>query len=312
MAGRGWSEDRLHAWMRRALATRALRAGFGNDAAALRAKLEHPVVCKDLSIEGVHWTRGTAARRIGRKAASRPLSDLAASAAEPRALLLGLALPLALDEAFAKALVTAVRDRAREFGAELVAGDLSGTRGPLTIAVTAIGEGPRGMPPARDAARPGDVVVLTGPTGGSRLGRHLDFTPRVRAGRWLQARGAHAIVDVSDGLARDVGRIARASGVAIDIERVPIHADARRAAKKSGRSALDHALYDGEDYELVATLPASRAREIERAARSVCPELVIIGRVRPGSGVRVPAGEGASQLKRAARRGWMHGSGGGS
>jgi thiamine-monophosphate kinase len=307
MEGSGWSEDRLHAWMRRALATRALRAGFGNDAAALRARLLRPVVCVDQTVEGVHWTAGMPARRIGRKAAARALSDLAASAAEPRALLLALSLPPGLDERFARELVRAVRDRARESGAELVGGDLSCARGPLTIAVTALGLGPPGPPPARSAARPGELVVLTGPTGGSLLGRHLDCEPRLAAGRWLWERGARAMLDVSDGLARDVGRLARLSGVAIDLERVPIHADARRAAQKSGRSALDHALYDGEDYELVATMPAARARDVERAARRLCPGLVVVGRVRAGSGVRVPVAEGERRLRRAERRGWMHG-----
>ena len=112
------------------------------------------------------------------------------------------------------------------------------------FSVAALGElRSKGQPPSRDRVRAGDLILLTGPVGGSRLGRHLRIRPRIDEGRWLWQKGARAMTDLSDGLARDVARLADRSGVAIDIEQVAIHRDARRAARSSGRSALEHALY---------------------------------------------------------------------
>jgi thiamine-monophosphate kinase len=103
--------------------------------------------------------------------------------------------------------------------------------------------------------------------------------------------------------------MAAASGVRIELEHVPAHADARRLAARGGGDALDHALFDGEDYELIATLPRARAGELLARARRVCPQLALIGRVTRGSGVYAPASEGARELRKLdPKRGWSHGS----
>src|SRR5262245_21021586 len=225
----GWNEAELLHWLARRPRPARVRGSWGHDAAVLQRLRGDPVVCADQVVEGVHAATGTPGRALGRKAAGRALSDLAATAARPEALLLCLAAPLDERAARLRAVIAAVDEKGREHGAPLVGGDLSSTRGPLRLAVTALESfPPRRRPPGRDRARPGDLVLASGPTGGSLLGRHLDPVPRLAVAEFLYARGARALMDVSDGLALDLTRLARASRVRIDLEEVPIHPDALR------------------------------------------------------------------------------------
>lgn len=292
-----WSEDRLHRWLARRAPPRALAGSHGHDAAVLRRLGGRPVLCVDQTVAGVHYRPGLSPARVGAKAAGRAISDLAAAAAEPRGVLLALAAPAEAAEARLRGLIEGVERRAGDLGAELLGGDLCCTPGPESLCVTALGVLPgRRRPPGRDRARPGQLVLLTGPVGGSGGGRHLAIEPRLAAGRWLHALGATALMDVSDGLALDLRRIARASAVRIELEHVPVHPDARRAARSSGRTPRWHALHDGEDHELIATLSPAAARRALAEAPERCPELTVIGRVRreePGpTGGAGPTGAG--------------------
>ena len=303
-----WNEDSLHRWLLgRPRPKLALERG--NDAAMLTQGLARPVLCVDQVVESVHFVPADPPRRIGEKACARALSDLAASAAQPRVVLLALRAPRDADERRLRALIAAVDACARRHGAELVAGDIACARGPLQLGVTAVGDLQHGAHAvSRARARAGQVVVATGPFGGSMLGRHLRIQPRFEAARWLLELGATAMMDVSDGLALDVWRIARASRVAIDIGNVPIHRDARRAAGASGRSALQHALHDGEDHELIATLPQKSVLRALREAPERCPRFALLGNVRRGRGVRVPRGEDSQALVPfRGEGGWIHG-----
>ena len=305
----GWSEDRLHHWLARRPTAALLLGSHGHDAAVLPPTKERDVQCADQCIEGVHFAPDARPREVGRKAAGRALSDLAATAAQPRSLLLCLAAPAARSEARMRAVITGVEAAGREVGAALVGGDLAQIPGPATLSVFAQGILPGSRkPPGRDRARPGQVLVLTGKVGGSGLGRHLRPRPRIDEGRALFEAGATAMMDVSDGLAWDLYRLARASGVRLVLEQVPLHRDARRAARDSGRGPLDHALHDGEDHELVATLPA----------RSVPEGVHVIGHVVAGRGLelgpevaRVLDGDVSltprSRPWRPEEGGWKHG-----
>ncbi len=304
-----WSEEALHRWLRRSIVPTSLAAGQGNDAAVLARGLKAPVVCVDQTVEGVHFERGTPAAAVGRKACARALSDLAATGAEPRAVLVAMTLGRDVEERWIRGVLRAVA-RAAEPYAELVGGDLSGTRKQgATIAVTAVGEkGYPGPAVARHRARAGHVVLLTGPVGGSPLGRHLRFAPRIREGMQLASSGARALMDTSDGLALDVDRLARASGVRIDIERVPVHRDARRLARRTGRSALQHALTDGEDHELIATFARATWGRLRARDAAALAGAIEIGRVRAGRGVYVPRAEDDPRLVRwSGAGGWLHG-----
>ncbi|MFN0007530.1 MAG: thiamine-phosphate kinase [Planctomycetota bacterium] len=295
-----WSEDALHRWIHGLPAPRALRGSRGHDAAVLASIRGSPVLCVDQTIEGIHFEPGTAPALVGRKAVGRALSDLAATAASPRAVLVALAAPRRCPERWIRGVLAAARATARAHGADLVGGDLSSTRGPAIVSVTAFGEmAARRSPPGRDRARPGQVVVLTGPVGGSRLGRHLRVRPRILFGQRLLAAGATAMMDISDGLAWDLHRLARASRVRIDLDldAVPVHADARRAARIDRRGALDHALHDGEDHELVATLARSRISAFRT-----------IGRVSRGTGLWIHGTDVVTRRWKPSEGGWKHGA----
>jgi thiamine-monophosphate kinase len=284
----GWSEDRLHRWLLRGAAPRGLTGSRGHDAAVLGQPRGRVVTCVDQCIEGVHFLPDAAPRAIGHKSAGRALSDLAATAAAPRAIVLALCAPRTKSDAWMKALISGARAHAVRFGADLVGGDLSARAGPVHVSVTALGEvSAAGRPVGRDRARAGQALVVTGALGGSLAGRHLKIRPRIELGARLARAGATAMMDVSDGLAYDLYRLARASGVAIELEleRVPIHRDARRMAQVDGRSALAHALDDGEDHELVATLAPAALAHIQRTDPRRARELVAIGRVRRGGGL---------------------------
>ncbi|HEX6882581.1 MAG TPA: thiamine-phosphate kinase [Planctomycetota bacterium] len=309
MATMGWNEAELLRWLARRPRPARVRGSWGHDAAVLHGLRGDPVVCADQVVEGVHAERGTSGRHLGRKAAGRALSDLAATGAEPVALLLCLAAPRSEGAARLRAVITAVDAKGREHGAPLVGGDLAGTRGALRLAVTALGRFPaRRRPPGRDRARPGDLVLLSGPTGGSRRGRHLDPRPRLELGRCLAAHGVHALMDVSDGLALDLARLARASGVRIDLERVPVHRDALLLTGGDARRARRRALDDGEDHELLATLPRAAWAVLERRLRRRFAGLEVVGRVRRGHGLWLATEDGGRLAPWSGAGGFVHGA----
>jgi len=262
----------------------------------------------DQVIAGVHATLETPARTLGRKAAARALSDLAATAAQPHCLLLAIRAPSSASESDLRRLIEGVDWEGQRVGAPLVGGDLACAPGAMSAAVTAQGYlGGRGKPPGRDRVRPGHVLLCTGPCGGTLLGRHLRITPRLDEGRWLYKHGATALMDVSDGLAWDLFRLARASKVAIDLDSIPIHPDARRASRLSGRTALDHALHDGEDHELLAAVPKSKLARLEAAAHRKGLPLHPIGVARAGTGLTWVQ-DGLRRQWQPEHGGWKHGS----
>lgn len=218
------------------------------------------MTCTDQVIEGVHVTSDAKPTQVGAKAVLRTLSDLAATAARPRCVLLAIRCSGERNDRFLRGLIQGASRAAESCGAELVGGDLALAPGPFGLTVTAIGDlDGRRRPVGRDRGRAGQALIATGPFGGSLAGRHLKPRPRLAEGRALWKAGATALIDVSDGLARDLQRLASASELDAQLEQVPIHAEARRAARTSGRSPREHALFDGEDHELIAALPRAAA-----------------------------------------------------
>jgi thiamine-monophosphate kinase len=248
-----WSEDRLHRWLSRQSAPAIVRGRMGHDAAVLPVSQGRSVQCADQCVAGVHFDSSASPKAVGRKVVMRTLSDLAATGARPLAVLLTVTAGPEIEEKWLRMVIRGASEAAQEFGAGLVGGDLAMAGSGVVLAAFAHGEleGTR-RPVARDRAKPGQTILITGPVGGSLLGRHLRILPAIQVGRELFAAGATAMMDVSDGLAWDLHRMSRSSGVRFELDRVPIHRDARRMARQSGRSALDHALHDGEDHVLVA------------------------------------------------------------
>lgn len=233
--------------------------GIGDDMALLAGADPILITC-DMLLDGCHFdSTAHTLEQIGTKAASCSLSDCAAMAVQPRAAVASVAIPPAIGTEGAKVLSKAIADRCEAYGARLVGGDTTGWRGPLVVDIAMLGSPYPGIAPVRrSGAMPGDGVFVTGPLGGSLLGRHLTFTPRVREARAIaEAFGdrLHAMLDISDGLAIDLDRMTEASGVGAVLDEPNVlacaHADARRAAATDGRSLLDHVLGDGEDFELL-------------------------------------------------------------
>jgi thiamine-monophosphate kinase len=170
-------------------------------------------------------------------------------------------------------------------GAAVIGGDVAeGDR--VEFHVFGVGRVPRGAALRRGGARPGDFVYVTGALGGSIRGRHLDFEPRLAEGAWLRAGGwATAAMDVSDGLASDLRRLMEESGAGVDIEAARVPVAPAVAELADGRSAFEHAMCDGEDFELVFAVSPDRADALDRAWPSAFPlACTRIGRVTAETG----------------------------
>lgn len=249
--------------------------GPGDDCAVMRGPTGDTLLLTvDQLVEGRHFEAGTDIDLIARKAVARSVSDIAAMGGLPAwGMATGL-LPAGYPHA--DALFDAMARWAGRWGCPLVGGDVATqaqVEHPLTLTVTVGGVMDAGCTPVlRSTARAGDHVWLTGPVGGSfASGRHLRFEPRIQEGRALARAGAHAMIDLSDGLGRDAGRVARASGVVIELDAgaIPLHPGVDGWRAGAG---------DGEDHELLV----AGAQDLgERVPHLLGP----IGRVRaPGAG----------------------------
>ena len=244
----------------------------GDDCAVVRLNARWDGLLKsDSVVEGVHFEADAPAQNVGRKALARVLSDFASMGAEPHHVLVNLVAPPTTPVRRIDQLYAGLGRLARQWAVAVAGGET--VSGPaLELHVFGFGRVPRGRAILRSGARPGDVLYVTGTLGGSILGRHLTFAPRLREGTWLQAgRWVTAMIDISDGLATDLRHLAEASGVGVVVDpaAVPVSPAARRL--RDGRTLLDHAWRDGEDFELLFTVPARRALAFERAWRRRFP-----------------------------------------
>lgn len=295
MTGRG-EFDVIRAIRAAAPAGDGVVVGIGDDCAVLRGGADEDLlVTTDLLLEGRHFREDASPEDIGWKSLAVSVSDIAAMGGTPRHAVVAVALRREHTGEFADRLTRGLLDCANRYGCALVGGDTNGTDGPLVVCVTLTGAVPRGGAVLRSGARPGDAICVTGALGGSLAGRHLRPTPRVAEAAALVAGGAvHAMIDVSDGLSSDLGHVAHESGVAAELwaDRIPIHADAVAASRADKRTLLEHALHDGEDFELCFTVPAERAALLVAKGLAATP-VAHVGRVVAGSGVVLLDREGA-------------------
>lgn len=271
--------------------------GPGDDAAVVAAPDGRVVATTDALVAGRHFRPDWASPvDVGHRAAAANLADIAAMGADPTALLVALCVPAELEVAWVEGLADGLAAEAGSVGAEVVGGDISASP-TLTIVVTALGDLAGAAPVTRAGARPGDVVAMAGRIGhaaaglavlsrGFRSPRLLVDAyrrPQIRyaAGPAAAALGATAMIDVSDGLVADLGHVATASGVAVDLHReaFPLPGPLRNAAEALGVDPYDWVLSGGDDHALVATFPAGTALPADTWQ--------VIGEVRAGSDVTV-------------------------
>ena len=235
--------------------------GIGDDCASLSFSSGAEVlVTTDMLMEGRHFVLGEATpAEVGYKAMAVNLSDIAAMAGRPIAAFVAVALPKASAAEVAKGILDGMLPLAESFGVTLAGGDTNAWDGPLVVTVTLIGEATRHGAVRRSGAKVGDAILVTGPLGGSLGGRHLRPSPRIaEALALVELTSIHAMIDISDGLASDLGHVLGESGglgATIEARSIPIHDDARLMIG----DPLDHALNDGEDFELCLTLDAVEA-----------------------------------------------------
>ncbi|HVO53579.1 MAG TPA: thiamine-phosphate kinase [Solirubrobacterales bacterium] len=295
-----------------------VRLGSGDDA-AVTVPGGATATSVDAIVDGIHFRRAAASpEQIGAKALATALSDLAAMGAEAGEAYVVVGVPPDLDEDDFLALLDGMLALAAATGTALVGGDV--TRAPaLTLAVTVVGHAAAPeLLVSRNGAEPGDVLILTGELGGAAAGllllerpelaaavpgetaellrrRQLEPRPRLRSGLGLARAGARAMIDLSDGLGGDAGHLADASGVGLrlDAAALPLAKGVAEVAVAAGRDPLELAASGGEDYELLAALPAQRLAEAtvaigEAAETTLAP----VGEAVAGSGVeiRLPGG----------------------
>ncbi len=294
-------------WVRRQAAfdPDVVEVGPGDDCAVLAVAGEKLLVTCDQALDGVHFSmtrHGPAA--AGRKAAARNLSDIAAMAGEPVAMVATVAVPQGFSESDGRAIHDGLRSVGDEFACPLVGGDLAAWAqppGPLAISVTVVGRCGGIGPILRSGARPGHAVCVTGVLGGAWRGRrHLSFRPRIHEARRLAGEYAvAAMIDISDGLAADLGHIVRASSVAAEIQAEAIPLSEETAELDDPLAA---ALSDGEDYELLFTLPNEAAERL-LADQPLGVPVRRIGRIVAGRGLTLIRSGRGEPLK---PEGWEH------
>jgi thiamine-monophosphate kinase len=284
-------------------ASSAPGVGIGDDAAVVCAPDGRVVATTDLLVEGRHFRRDwSGASDIGVKAAAQNLADVAAMGASPTALLLGLAVPGDLLVAWVEDLVRGLAEECARAGARVVGGDVSGADA-VMLAITALGDLGGRDPVTRSGARPGDRLAVAGRPGRSAAGlalleaglggtpepagefaglvaSHRRPQPPYACGPEAAILGATSMIDISDGLVADLGHVAEASGVRLDVEaaRLPGDPELRAAATALGADWLRWALAGGEDHALAATFPPET---------DLPGHWVVIGTARRGHGVTV-------------------------
>jgi len=284
--------------------------GLRDDAAIIVPGPGHDlVVSKDMLIAGVHFFAADPPDSIARKALRVNLSDLAAKGAVPLGFLLGLALPTDWTGEWLRDFAHGLGMDAQDFGCPLLGGDTVKTPGPLSLSITVFGAVPTGRMVPRTRARAGDLLYVSGTIGdsaiGLRLRRHdrLDtpwvavlgekpalylrdryLLPRPRLGLRAALRAyASAAMDVSDGLAGDLGKMLGLAGLTADIsvEDVPL-SEAARAALKLSPALIETILTGGDDYEVLCTVPPANAKAFEASAKEAGISVTRFGIARPG------------------------------
>jgi thiamine-monophosphate kinase len=264
----------------------------------------------DAVVEGIHFTGEAPPEKIGHKALARCLSDIAAMAGTPTAALITIGLPRKFDPDYIARIYDGMNAVARKSEIAIVGGETTTNPERIFISVALLGSVQRGKAILRSGAKAGDALFVTGHLGGSLLGRHLEAEPRLAEARWLADHfKINAMLDISDGLAGDLRHILNASRVGAELlsTAIPISRDARLASKNesSTKTPLLAALTDGEDFELLFTLPSRDAVPLLDAWKKQFPSLKLscIGKITAGEGISIRDKQGVRPL---TAHGYVH------
>ncbi len=301
--------------------------GIGDDAAVVKMTPEClQLVTTDMLVEQVHFDLATtSAWQLGFKAIAVNLSDIAAMGGVPRHVVVSIGIPKKVTADFVVSLYEGMKEICREFSVNIVGGDTVASPHGLVITVTVLGEIQLDKLQRRSGARAGELVVVTGTLGDSGCGldllmqgdwqdydfslplvtKHLVPHPQVLVGPMLAALGSRSMNDISDGLASEVNEIASASqvGMRIYTEKLPLSKELEEGARMLGKSAVDYALYGGEDYQLVFTIGREQFKQLAQV--DIKARLTVVGEVTPQSqGVLLIAEDGSTSLLEA--KGYNH------
>ncbi len=245
--------------------------GIGDDCAVIeKTENEHTLLKTDTVVENVHFTPGEDPERVGWKAAARVVSDFATMGGKPEALMVTIILPPDTEQDWIQKVYNGLKTVARKFGCSIVGGETSSSPlgSPKIISISGTGTVDSHNLTLRSGGKPTDLIYVTGTLGGSIRGKHLDFTPRVKEGLWLARHiKPTAMMDLSDGIAKDLPRLCKSSRCGFEIFKSRIPANKNCTA--------DQALRDGEDYELLFTIPEESQQELESSWQKYFPDLLL-------------------------------------
>ncbi|MBC2594823.1 thiamine-monophosphate kinase [Ruficoccus amylovorans] len=274
----------IHNWLGRA--TPPPPAGIGDDCAVLPAVQGSPLLTIDPVVYGKHFDDSLPPEQVAAKLLKRNLSDIAAMGGRPHAAVLGLMLSANLSMTWLERFFEGLKVSSLTYKTHIVGGDICSAEG-RTFAATLTLYGEASRPVQRLGGQPGDRVAVTGHLGGSLLGKHAAFIPRLTEGQWLAARPeVKAMMDLTDGLAKDLPAMLPPQACArLDTASVPLDEAAGRMAERSGQSPLYHACCDGEDYELLVILDgqADLSPLLEAWSRDFDLPLTLIGKFADAS-----------------------------
>jgi thiamine-monophosphate kinase len=279
--------------------------GAGDDCAVLDLGIpgQYALFKTDAVVEGIHFTPEAPPQKVGHKALARCLSDIAAMGGTPNSALVTLALPKDFQADRIEQIYEGLNGTARRYGVAVVGGETSTNPERILISIALLGtvEKPRCI--LRSGAKAGEALFVTGELGGSLRGKHLEFEPRLAEARWLtQHFNLGAMIDLSDGLAGDLRHLLQASRVGAELlsAAIPVSRAARQQARaeSAAKPPLLAALTDGEDFELLFTLPARQAVALADAWKKQFPGLPLscIGKITAEAGLRLRDRRGVSPL----------------
>jgi thiamine-monophosphate kinase len=280
----------------------------------------------DMLVENIHFLRGPMPPfKLGRKSLAVNISDIAAMGGIPREAVISIAIPSDLEVEYLDAVYEGIKSMAREFDVNLLGGDTTSSPSDLVINIALVGEIAEDEVLYRSGAKPGDVVFLTGPVGSSAAGldillskrevdcwgelleAHFDPQPHVKAGRIIAGlKCANSMIDVSDGVASDLGHICEESGVGAIIEedRMPVTGLFRKYVSEFSLNFEHLSLHVGEDYVLLGTAPEESTAAIERALKSAGCDYFAIGKMVDGGGIRMKGRSG--DIREISASGYDH------